>query len=237
IEIDSKDELGLLGQAFNQMMADIKDLLLAGAVQQCLIPNGKYKLEGYDCLVYNQMASKLGGDYADIFELTEDKVLIVIGDVTGHGISSSLLTAMVKASIFIFSNKKDVPLNQMVSNISMMISDLLNKKKLMTFCAVILDKNTGEIAVCNAGHPFPIIREKQIGKSRTTELSGFPMGASKRRCKYTSETETINPGETLILYTDGFPEAENEKGEDFGYKRFNQLITDSIINSAEELRK
>jgi HAMP domain-containing protein len=74
INIENQDELGQLGQAFNQMMSDIKDMLLAGAVQQCLIPTGKYKLEGYDCLVYNQMAADVGGDYADIFELPNDRI-------------------------------------------------------------------------------------------------------------------------------------------------------------------
>ncbi len=236
IEIENKDELGLLGQAFNQMMIEIKDLILASAVQQCLIPSGKYKLEGYDCLVYNQMAANLGGDYADIIELPEDKALIVIGDVTGHGISASLLTAMVKASVFRFAKKTNVPLNEILSKTSQMIYELLNKKKLMTFCAVILDEKTGEISVCNAGHPFPIIKEKEIGKSRTTHLSGFPLGASKRRCKYTSESEKIDFGETLLLFTDGFPEAENQQGEEFGYNKFNKLITDQPSTTAENMK-
>lgn len=236
IKIENKDELGLLGQAFNQMMIDIKDLLLASAVQQCLIPSGKYKIEGYDCLVYNQMAANLGGDYADIIELPDKKALIVIGDVTGHGISASLLTAMVKASVFRFANKQDVPLNEILSKTSLMIYDILKKKRLMTFCAVILDEKTGELSVCNAGHPSPILKEKEKGKYRITQLSGFPMGASKRRCNYTIESEHLNPEETLFLFTDGFPEAENEKGELYGYENFNKLIGDTLITSANEFK-
>jgi serine phosphatase RsbU (regulator of sigma subunit) len=217
------------------MMVDIKDMLLAGAVQQCLIPSGEYKIEGYDCVIYNQMAIDVGGDYADIFELPEDKYLIVIGDVTGHGISSALLTAMVKASIYGFA-KENTELKEIVTYTSKMISDLLNKKKLMTFCAITLDRNSGEMAICNAGHPYPIIREKEIGSIRTPSITGFPMGASKRRCKYTTESELLKPEETLFLYTDGFPEAENNKGEIYGYNNFQQLIANSEITSTEALR-
>jgi serine phosphatase RsbU (regulator of sigma subunit) len=236
LNIENKDELGHLGQAFNQMMKDIKDMLLAGAVQQCLIPTGKYKMEGYDSIVYNQMATNVGGDYADIFELPNDRVLIVIGDVTGHGVSSSLLTAMVKASVYRFANK-NMTLNEIVTKTSKMIADLLNKKKLMTFCAVILDKNTGELSICNAGHPYPIIREKEIGLIRIPNETSFPMGISSKRAKYCSESELLRPEETLFLYTDGFPEAENNKGEIYGYKEFQQLIANSNITSSEELKE
>ncbi|MBQ3643987.1 MAG: SpoIIE family protein phosphatase [Candidatus Riflebacteria bacterium] len=235
INIENQDELGQLGQAFNQMMSDIKDMLLAGAVQQCLIPTGKYKLEGYDCLVYNQMAADVGGDYADIFELPNDRILIVIGDVTGHGVSSSLLTAMVKASVFRFANK-DTPLNEITTNTSNMIFDLLNKRKLMTFCAITLDKNTGEMAICNAGHPYPIIKAKEPGNIRKPIKTSLPLGISKKRCRYTSEPEMLNPEETLFIYTDGFPEAENDKGEEFTYEKFEELISNSVITTAEEFK-
>ena len=235
LKIESKDELGQLGQAFNQMTSEIKDLLLAGAVQSCIIPLGEHQIEGYDCYVYNQMAADVGGDYADIFELPEDKLLIVIGDVTGHGISSSLLTAMVKASVFRFANK-NISLNEIAINTSNMIFDLLKHKKLMTFCAVSLDKKTGEMTICNAGHPYPIIKSKEVGVIRTPSKTGLPLGVSKKRCQYTTEQEVLNPEETLFIYTDGFPEAENDKGEAYGYDKFQQLIAKASIASSTELK-
>ncbi len=235
ISIDNKDELGNLGSTFNQMMEEIKDLLLAGAVQKCLIPSGEHKIDGYECVVYNEMADDVGGDYADIFELQEDRLLIVIGDVTGHGISSSLLTVMVKASIFRFV-KEETSLKDIVTNTSRMISDLLNKKKTMTFCAITLDKKTGEMFICNAGHPFPIIREKEIGHFRILSNSSLPMGASKKRCNYSVESETISHEETLVIYTDGFPEAENSEGKEYGYENFKNLIANIPIKNAEDLK-
>ena len=233
IKIENKDELGQLGTAFNQMMSDIKDMLIAGAVQQCLIPTGKFEIEGYDCRVYNQMATDVGGDYADIFELPDDRTLIVIGDVTGHGVSSALLTAMVKASIFRFAHK-DTPLNEIVTKTSDMIFDLLNKKKLMTFCAIVIDKKSGDMAICNAGHPYPMIHSGK-GNLRALSVTGLPLGVSKKRCRYNAIDEHISPGETLFLYTDGFPEAEDANGNEYGYSTFQELITNQNIDSAESL--
>ena len=233
IKIENKDELGNLGNAFNLMMADIKDMLMASAIQQCLIPTGKHEIDGYECLVYNEMATDVGGDYADIFELPNDRLLVVIGDVTGHGVSSALLTGMVKASVFRFA-QKDTPLSEIATNTSNMIFDLLDKKKLMTFCALTLDKKSGEIAFCNAGHPYPMIHSKK-GVLRAPSQNGLPLGVSKRRCRYKAESEKLDEGETLILYTDGFPEAENANKEEFTYERFQEMITNEEINSVEEL--
>ena len=163
--------------------------------------------------------------------MPENKLLIVIGDVTGHGVSASLLTAMVKASIFNFANQ-NTPINDMVTNTSNMICDLLNKRKLMTFCAIILNKETGEMQICNAGHPYPIIKEKEIGKYRVATKTSFPMGASKKRCRYLYESEILNNDETLFLYTDGFPEAEDENGKVYGYEKFKQLIANTPITDS-----
>ena len=231
INIENNDELGQLGTAFNQMMAEIKDMLLAGAVQQCLIPTGAYKIEGYDCRVYNQMATDVGGDYADIFELPGDRVLIVIGDVTGHGISSAFLTAMVKGSVYRFAHK-DTPLTDIVTQISNMIFELLKKKKLMTFCAIVLDKASGKLSMCNAGHPYPVIHSEK-GIIRAITEDGFPLGVSPKRIHHKIAEDSLKADETLIMFTDGFPEAEDANGKAYGYKAFNKFIENSSISSAE----
>ena len=142
---------------------------------------------------------------------------------------------MVKAAVFRFANK-NISINEIAMNISNMILELLKHKKLMTFCAVSLDKKTGEMAICNAGHPYPIIKAKEPGIIRMPSKTGLPLGVSKKRCQYTTESEVLNPEETLFIYTDGFPEAENDKGEEYGYNTFEKLITNASISSSEELK-
>lgn len=236
IKIENKDELGHLGNAFNQMMAEIKDMLMAGAVQQCLIPTGNQEIEGYDCIIYNQMAADVGGDYADMFQLPDNRVLIVIGDVNGHGVSSSLIAAMVKASVFLFANQ-NLPLNEIITNTSYMILDLIGNKLPMKFCAITLDKLTGELTVCNAGHPFPFIREREIGKMRTLTNVNLPMGISKARSKkYSYESTVLNQEDTLLLYTDGFIEACSNEVDKFGYDNLKNTFLNCPLDNPEELK-
>ena len=236
VKIENKDELGKLGTAFNQMMGEIKDMLMAGAVQKCLIPTGKQNIEGYDCIIYNKMAADVGGDYADLFELPDNRMLIVIGDVNGHGVSSSLLAAMVKASVFMFANQ-NVPIEEIVTNTSHMICDLLSNKKIMKFCLITLDKITGELAICNAGHPFPLIREKETGKVRVPTNINLPIGISKKRSNFTYEKVVLNPEETLLLYTDGFIDANSNQTDGFGYDNLKNFFSNIQIDSAEEVEK
>lgn len=235
LSIENKDELGQLGNAFNIMMSDIKDMLLAGAVQQCLIPTGKHDIEGYDCIIYNQMAADVGGDYADIFELPDNRLLIVIGDVNGHGVSSSLIAAMVKASVFLFANQ-NLPLNEIVKNTSYMLCELIENSMLMKFCAIILDKNTGKISVCNAGHPYPLIREKEIDKMNILTNINLPMGISKSRSRYTCEFAELKPEDTLLLYTDGFIGANSDEKDEFGYENLKSIFSKLSTDGIEEIK-
>ncbi|MBQ3643985.1 MAG: SpoIIE family protein phosphatase [Candidatus Riflebacteria bacterium] len=236
IEIENNDELGKLGRAFNQMMGEIKDMLMAGAVQKCLIPTGKQNIDGYDCIIYNKMAADVGGDYADLFELPDNKMLIVIGDVNGHGVSSSLLSAMVKASVFLFANQ-NLPINEIVTNTSYMICDLLGNKKIMKLCVITLDKNTGELSICNAGHPYPLIREKELGQIRIPTNINLPIGISKARSNYTYENVVLNPEETLLLYTDGFIDANSNKTDGFGFDNLKNCFSNIITDNLEEIEK
>jgi serine phosphatase RsbU (regulator of sigma subunit) len=180
------------------------------------------------------MAADVGGDYADLFELPDNRLLIVIGDVNGHGVSSSLLAAMVKASVFMFANQ-NLPLDEMVTNTSYMICDLLGNKKIMKFCVITLDKNTGELAICNAGHPYPLIREKEIGKVRVPANINLPIGISKARSNYTYEKVVLNPEETLLLYTDGFIDANRNKSDGFGYDNLKDFFANIPTEDSEKI--
>jgi serine phosphatase RsbU (regulator of sigma subunit) len=235
VNIDNRDEFGELGDTFNQMMIEVKEMLLAGAVQQCLIPTKPPEIEGYELIIFNQMATDVGGDYADAFVLPDDKFLLVLGDVTGHGISSSILTAMVKALVFRYSNKPG-PLSEMLRELSEMIFDFLKRRKLMTFCALLVDRRTGTFDLANAGHPFPFIVNKK-GETRSIEHSSLPLGVSKKRSKYKEEHGIIKPGEIFMMYTDGIAEATNKSEKIFGFKRVERIVAGKFEDSTEEIKE
>lgn len=235
VDIRSSDEFGDLGKTFNQMMEEVKEMLLAAAVQQCLIPAAPPEIPGFELSLYNRMATDVGGDYADVLKLPDDRFLIVLGDVTGHGISSSLLTAMVKALVFRFSHKPS-DVGELLKNLSHMVLDLLKRRKLMTFCAIILEQATGKYLLANAGHPYPIVCPAE-GKPHFIEHSSLPLGVSKKRSVYPVIEGKFNQGDVVMIYTDGIAEAENPEGIAFGFDRIESLIGHNRHKSAKEIEQ
>jgi serine phosphatase RsbU (regulator of sigma subunit) len=235
VVIDNKDELGELGETFNQMMEEVKEMLLAAAVQQCLIPQELPEVSGYQIDLFNHMATDVGGDYADFFELPDRKYLLVLGDVTGHGVSSSILTAMVKALVFKFSRvSPDLPTT--LKAISHMIFDLLKHRKLMTFCAVILDPEKNEFYLSNAGHPFPFLCSND-NTFEAIEHQSLPLGVSKKRSVYTVSKGSFKPNDTLILYTDGIAEAASPTGAILGFDTIAKIVCKNIEKEPKEIRQ
>ncbi len=232
--IENQDELGALGQTFNQMMIEIREMLLAGAVQQCLISTECPKIMGFESLIYNRMATDVGGDYADMFELPDQRYLIVLGDVTGHGVSSSILTAMVKAAVFRFASY-DTDLKTMLQSLSSMIFELLQRRKLMTFCAMILDGQTGRFYTASAGHPFPLLCSPD-GSIRQIEHTSLPLGVSLKRSRYEVVEAEIAPGAMLMLYTDGITEGTDPSGQEFGLERVETVITAKLADGVDAVR-
>jgi len=234
VEIGSQDELGELGDTFNQMMVEVKEMLLAGAVQQCLIPEKFPDIAGYDCIIYNKMATDVGGDYADVFSLGDDRYLVVLGDVTGHGVSSSILTAMVKAQVFRFA-RKNRSLSEILKSLSEMIFELLRYRKLMTFCALIFDARNHSCQFANAGHPFPIWCDAD-GKIKALDKEALPLGVSPRRSNYITVESSFEAGDMMLLYTDGIAEGAGPDGEAFGFDRVRELIVSNRSHSSEEVK-
>lgn len=233
VNIVNQDELGELGRTFNQMMEEVKEMLLAGAVQQCLIPREIPQIEGYESVIYNKMATDVGGDYADAFILPGERYLIVLGDVTGHGISSSILTAMVKAMVFRFASK-NAPLPLILKSLSEMIFELMKYRKLMTFCAVILDRANNSFSLANAGHPFPFIC-RSSGEIERIEHAALPLGVSIKRSNYTLSEGKLEPGSILMMYTDGIAEGAGPDGEAFGFETIENTVKTHQNLSAEQI--
>lgn len=234
VKIDNRDELGLLAATFNKMVSEIKEMLLAAAIQKCLIPSKTMQTEKYDFALYNQMADDVGGDYADFFHIDKDQLLIVIGDVTGHGVSSSILVAMVKASIFKFCSIM-LP-NKIFSKVGEMIYELLRRKKLMTMLAIKLNLQNDSYLFTNAGHPYPIICDKN-GNIKELEEDAMPLGVSAKRNVYTCKELTFEPNNVMMIYSDGLCELTNEKGQAYGKKRLFELLQNNKEKNSNDIKE
>lgn len=233
VKIDNKDELGLLGDTFNKIIFEIKDMLLASEIQKCLIPTGHIETDRYSVSIYNKMASDVGGDYADLFSISENRLIVVVGDVTGHGISSSLLVAMVKASILRLCDK--LALSTMFTRLAEMLRDFFNRKKLMSMFILSLDQEANKYQVSSAGHPYPIVCDAS-GNISEIVIDAMPLGVSEKRSKYALLDQSIKEGEVVLIYSDGIYEATNKEGVYYGKERLKSLLSHNRGLSSDKIK-
>jgi len=226
------DELGHLIQSFNVMIEDLKEMELARVVQETLTPQAFPEIAGYDGRVSMTTASHLGGDYADVVKLADGRVLIAIGDVTGHGLGAALLMTMVKAGVFQFA-EKPTTLVDLRTELNALVFQHFQRRMMMTFFVATLEPRTGEVEYLCSGHPYPFIASKgQV--IRQFADPQMPLGASGRRAVVPLRTDRLAPGECLVLYTDGCYEATDPTEKMLGWKRFSEIMAESVRLGIEQ---
>ena len=255
VEVTSTDEIGLLGENFNYMADQIvvllrqtaekatmeKELEVARAIQETLVPPNDAVDRGFVKIAgYFQPASQCGGDWWTYHDLKGGKVLVVIGDVTGHGVPSAMITAAAKAACDVARavNDDDVSCTQLLEIMNRAIFESAKRKFVMTCFASIIDPAAKNITYANAGHNFPYLYRQVNGKGEFGSLMtrGNRLG-DLADSKYTARTTELHPGDVLIWYTDGIVECENEAGEEFGEKRFRSAIRRAAHLDPGEMRE
>jgi len=214
---DQKDELGDLMALFNEMAGRLRQMDMARCVQKALMPSRMPGLPGWEFDLFHQTASELGGDYGDLVRLHDGSLLFVIGDVTGHGAGSALLMVMVKTAVFRFAESGVEP-EELMHRLNGLIFRLMKRRKLMTCLIGRLEPETALLRIVNAGHPYPLRCSPDGTVSELTSV-GFPLGAGDRRLRLHPVEVRLEPGETILLYTDGLVEGLDASGQMFGYER------------------
>lgn len=219
------DEFGDLAISFNHMIADLKEMKLAQDVQESLLPASPPQLAGYGLAFANRMASAVGGDYFDVLVPDGNTAWIIIGDVTGHGVSSALVMAMAKAVVYqAVREKRD--LISLFVDLNRAIHAYFNEppvRKMITLFAAIIDLSSGKGQFANAGHNFPVL-VRPDGECIDLESVHLPIGALKNIRRLVPREFTMQSGDTLVFYTDGLIEVTNQAREQYGYRRFKKML-------------
>ena len=252
VDVDSTDEIGVLGTNFNFMADQIsvlltqaadkatleKELEVARAIQETLVPShepvdkGTFKLAGYF-----QPASTCGGDWWTWHDLKDGKVLVVIGDVTGHGVPSAMITAAAKAACDVCRrvSNDDVDPARLLEIMNSAIYQSAKRKFVMTCFASVIDTNRRTITYANAGHNFPYLYRASDtgGEFGSLMIRGNRLGDLVDSA-YETKTTELQVGDLLVWYTDGIVECESANGEEYGEKRFRASVRRaSALDSAE----
>lgn len=225
LEVICENELGKLMHAFNNSFETLQDLEVARIVQESILPDPYLKAGSIEVLAKTMIASTLGGDYYDMIKLDEDRILVFLGDATGHGIPAALSMAMAK-SVLIYESQQGIVQNQFMDQIHKLYHRLRTEgcRDFMTCICVEIAVKTGETTVINFGHPYPYLIKDNAGQAiQLSQLKGLPPGFGKNR-KSCGQKICLNSGDFLILYTDGFVEAANRSGESLGFERFAEMI-------------
>lgn len=258
VEVSSPDEIGLLANNFNDMADRLqvllqetaakatleKELEVARAIQETLVPSADViDRPGVRLAGYFQPATQCGGDWWTVHDLEGDRLLVVIGDVTGHGVPSAMITAAAKAACDVVRAIEGANLTpgRLLSVMNNAIYESARRKFVMTCFAAILDTKTRRITYSNAGHNFPYIyRPKSAGArgegeflvlmSRGNRLGDLPESS------FTESTQELQVGDVLVFYTDGVVECENPHMEEFGEKRFRAAIRNAADLEPAQMR-
>ena len=255
VEITSNDEIGLLGENFNFMADQIAILLeqtaekarieqeleVAKTIQDTLVPtaepvdHGILKFAGY-----YQPAAQTGGDWWTWSDLVGGKVLLVVGDVTGHGVPSAMITAAAKAACDVakYVYRDDVTVSGLLEIMNHAIFESAQRKFVMTCFASIFDPHKRTITYANAGHNFPYLYRTGAdgrGEFGSLMIRGNRLG-DDRNSRYEAKTTELLPGDVVVWYTDGIVECENAAGDEYGEKRFRASVRRAAALNAGEMR-
>lgn len=190
-----------------------KELSVAASIQQRIIPESLPDISGYDLAGINIPSREVGGDYYDCIALSEGKFALIIADVAGKGIGAALLVSTLNAALYSYL-QFEIPLTEMADRLNKLIYKSSPPDKYITFFIAVLDSGSGELDMVNAGHN-PIFIQRNSGTLEKIEAGGVGLGMFDFGIPFAGQKTTIHKGDRLFLYTDGIPEAMNEREEEY----------------------
>lgn len=207
-------------------------LEVARQVQLELLPDNDPELDNFDISAYIFPTEEVSGDYYDWVRIFEDQIGIVVADAVGKGIPAALLMSFLRASLRAGVQIGYAP-HIALSNVSKLLWDSVEDHQFITAIYGILDCTNRSFVFSNAGHNPPLLI-KPNGEYRFVEYGDTPLGMFEN-VHYHQHFIRFEPGQVMVIYTDGITEATNEASEEFGTERFAKAVLDAIDLPAKKL--
>jgi sigma-B regulation protein RsbU (phosphoserine phosphatase) len=203
-----------------------RELVVAHKVQRGFLPAAPPQLPGYEFFDFYEPANHLGGDYFDYVALPGDRLGIALADVSGKGISAALLMAKLSAEVRYCLVSEPSPAAA-INRLNKVFCENRWEDRFVTLVLGVLDPRRHEVTIVNAGHLFPLWRHA-TGKVEVVgqEEGGLPLGVDGDS-QYGQFTMSLGPGECLLFYSDGVPDAMNDAGAFYGNSRLHVQLNNS----------
>ncbi|MEZ4402430.1 MAG: SpoIIE family protein phosphatase [Kofleriaceae bacterium] len=241
-----RDEIGALARNFNFMADRLgslmveqaakasmeRELALARSVQQGMLPppdavqHGQFRIIGH-C----EPASSCGGDWWTFRKLSAGRLLIVIGDATGHGVHSAIVAGTARGAVEALAEADERLLSpeQILRSIDAAIRNVGEASLLMTAFVAVFDPAAGTIQYANAGQNFPYVMhmeaDRRLDKSTIIAASGNPLGDRLIKLDIRRGALQLRPGDLFVAFTDGVVERQAPTGKLFGDRRLRSIFT------------
>ena len=255
ISLPAQDQLSSLGEAFDNMTESLQHLLresqektrlehdiqIAREVQEQLFPSGAPKVPGLELYGICRPARGVSGDYYDFLPVGSDRVGMVLGDVSGKGVSAALIMAAIQSLIRtrLYKDSSDgEPASERFSTarffgvLNQQMFENTPDEKYATCFYALYDSGARQLVYTNAGHPAPFLFRN--GEVVRLDAGGTPLGLISPT-SYREAKIALEPGDTLIAFTDGFTESENSFGDQFGENRLIEVVQRARGNSLPSL--
>src|SRR4026207_756809 len=207
-------------------------LEVARQVQLELLPAHDPILEGFDISAYNFPTEEVSGDYYDWVRIYDDEIGIVIADVSGKGVPAAILMAFLRSSLRAATHI-GYATNVSLSKVNYLLWESIERNQFVTAFHAILDASNRTLSYSNAGHNPPLLLNAK-GETSFIEYGELPLGMFPET-RYHQYHLLLEPGDIMVLYTDGVTEASNPDGVEFGRDRLTQAVKDNYNRPAREL--
>lgn len=252
----ASDQLSALGSAFDNMTASVQRLLresqerlrleseleIAREVQNQLFPREVPQVEGIELYGVCRPARGVSGDYYDFLRLGEERLGLVLGDVSGKGISAALLMAAIQSALHaqFYDGRSPqgagaaIPVStaDVVARLNQQLQESTPMEKYATFFYAVYDAATRKLTYTNAGHLAPVLFRR--GATERLKVGGTVVGLFAP-LEYQQAEVQLQDGDLLLAFTDGLTEPENTYGEEFGEDRLLDVARRSLGGTPEEM--
>ena len=216
-----------------------EELKIAKKVQSSLLPQDLAISNDFEIVAFSEAADEVGGDYYDTLSIDENRVAVIISDVSGKGTSAAFHMSQMKG---VFQSLTQVGLSpkEFLVKANIALSKCLDKTSFITTSYFIIDTKKKKVEFARAGHCPTLYYNYESGKWEYFQNKGLGLGILRSGDfgNFIQPNEfSYQPGDIIVLYTDGITEAKNRRGDEFGYERLEESVSKYKNCTAEEIQK